>query len=640
MFMFITAIQVKARVPGSIYSDLRREGVLKETLLSGNNDLKYRWVSYDNWTFERIFNVDEKLLSKQYVYLLANGIDTVSEVTVNDRLIGRTDNQFIRYKWDVKHVLKVGQNTVRVSIQSAPLYSMQKSKEYKEKYKYEVYPCAKTDNNECNYDFIRKMAASYSWDWGPAFPTQGIWKSLGVESYDRAVIRDIMVDTKPDPKTPDRWTFAVNAHIETGSQTPLDAIIDITLDGKPLVAKHSQRLTADPLGAVKADFVITIPEDIPITAWYPNGVADNTQQLYSLQVRLSFADSQEVSAQTKRIGFRTIRLVQSTTPGDGLTFYFEVNGQPVFAKGSNWIPANVLQEDLTEAYVRDLLVSARAANMNVLRVWGGGVYESDVFYGLADELGIMIWQDMMYACAPYPGNPEFILSADVEISQQIQRLQHHPSIALWAGNNEIEWLMTGQDEIHRVDYRELFVKHMQTLVTGADTSRPFVTSSPSNGLRDAIENYTVKNPIDFRYGDVHYYDYSTPQWDSSVYPRGKFISEFGQLSYPSLDTWLSALPDSDMTYPASAGVQHRNRLGYPPGVNGSKVIEQLIANYFKLPAPVGIERFADLIYLSQIHQAMAIRSQVELYRRNREVDPQTGFGGTMGALYCRDYLYQ
>ncbi|CAG2120110.1 unnamed protein product, partial [Medioppia subpectinata] len=131
-------IQVRARVPGSIYSDLRREGVLKESLLSGDNDVKYRWVSYDNWTFERTFNVDEKLLSKQYVYLLANGIDTVSEVTVNDRLIGRTDNQFVRYKWDVKHVLKVGQNTV---------------------------PCTKSDNTECYVDFIRKMAASYSWDW-------------------------------------------------------------------------------------------------------------------------------------------------------------------------------------------------------------------------------------------------------------------------------------------------------------------------------------------------------------------------------------------------------------------------------------------------------------------------------------------
>ncbi|CAG2117852.1 unnamed protein product, partial [Medioppia subpectinata] len=508
---------------------------------------------------------------------------------------------------------------------------------------------------------------------GPAFPTQGIWKSLGVESYDRAVIRDIMVDTKPDPKTPNRWTLAVSAHIETGSQTPLDAIIDITLDGKPLVAKHSQRLTADPLGAVKADFVITIPEDIPITAWYPNGVADNTQQLYSLQVRLSFPDSQEVSAQTKRIGFRTIRLVQSPTPGDGLTFYFEVNGHPVFAKGSNWIPANVLQEDLTEAYVRDLLVSARSANMNMLRVWGGGVYESDVFYGLADELGIMIWQDMMYACAaypcargqheyvawvyesdvfygladelgimiwqdmmyacaPYPVNPEFLLSVDVEISQQIRRLQHHPSIAIWAGNNEIEAVIAAfvSDERHKQDYRELFVKHMQTLVTDGDTSRPFVTSSPSNGLRDKLENYTAKNPGDLRYGDVHSYNYMSPQWDWTVYPRGKFISEYGQLSYPSLDTWLTALPDSDMTYPTSAGVRHRNRLGF---FNGTKVIEGLSGNYFEMPAPGGVDRFADLIYLSQITQAMAIKTQTELYRRDREVDPQTGFGGTMGALY-------
>ncbi|CAG2101805.1 unnamed protein product [Medioppia subpectinata] len=312
-----------------------------------------------------------------------------------------------------------------------------------------------------------------------------------------------------DQKTPNRWTLAVSAHIETGSQTPLDAIIDITLDGKPLVAKHSQQLTADPLGSVKSDFVITIPNNIPITSWYPNDVADNTQQLYSLQVRLSFTrQSGSVgSDQTNRFPDHK----SDAEPDPRRWPHFEVNGHRVFAKGSNWIPANVLQEDLTEAYVRDLLVSTVSANMNMLRVWGGGVYESDVFYG----------------------------------------------------NNEIESVIAAfvSDERHKQNYRELFVKHMQTLVTAGDTSRPFVTSSPSNGLRDKVENYTAKDPGDLRYGDVHSYNYMSPQWDSSVYPRDKFISEYGQLSYTSLDTWRTALPDSDTTYQTSSSVRHKNRLG-------------------------------------------------------------------------------
>ena len=194
--------------------------------------------------------------------------------------------------------------------------------------------------------------------------------------------------------------------------------------------KHSLKPESD--GSVRVQFVIPI-QNIPITPWYPNGVAQNTQKLYKLTVNLSFDANQEVSTQTKRIGFRKISLIQNPVKPIGLTFYFEVNDLSFFAKGTNWIPANNLLEDITEEYLIHLLKSTKQANMNMMRVWGGGVYESDRFYELADEYGIMIWQDFMFACALYPTDPEFLDSVDKEVLTQVRRLQHHPSIAIWSG---------------------------------------------------------------------------------------------------------------------------------------------------------------------------------------------------------------
>jgi len=184
---------------------------------------------------------------------------------------------------------------------------------------------------------------------------------------------------------------------------------------------------------VKVIFVIPVNK-LQITPWFPNGVANNTQTLYNLNVALSVPEKKEVSVKSIKIGFRKIELIQEPVKPEGLTFYFKINDKTFFAKGSNWIPANVLTENVSKEYLRHLLESAKEANMNMLRVWGGGIYELDEFYELADELGIMIWQDFMFACALYPTDPNFLKSVDTEVVQQIRRLQHHPSIAIWAGN--------------------------------------------------------------------------------------------------------------------------------------------------------------------------------------------------------------
>ncbi|XP_054162255.1 beta-mannosidase-like [Oppia nitens] len=558
--MAMIAIKVKAKVPGSIHSDLRREGVLKQDIYVQYNDIDYQWVSLDNWTFVKTFTVDSNILNKKTVNLLAKGIDTISSVFINDKLIGKTNNQFVRYKFNVKDVLKVGLNTIRLAFQSAPAYALQQYTDHQRKYNYTI-------PSENKYDFIRKMAASFGWDWGPSFPTQGIWKDIGLELYDTVIIRDIVVETKPLTKSMSNWKLNLNVFLES-------------------IADQDK-------GEVSVKIEIAIPDNIPITVWYPNGVANDTQKLYKLKVNVSLVDNKEISSQTKKIGFRTIRLIQTPIQPKGLTFYFEVNGLPFYAKGTNWIPAHNLLDAVTDDYIRHLLVSTKEANMNMMRVWGGGVYETDYFYDLADELGIMIWQDIMFACAPYPSNPEFLETVDVEVRQQIRRIQNHPSIAIWS-----------------------------------DNVRPFVSSSPSNGLQAIKENYTSGSPNDYRYGDIHFYDYNSPLWDWKVFPSSKFVSEYGFQSYPSLETLSQAFSANDFTYPLSKAVERRQR-----NVFGKESIEKMSGRYFKMPSNGNIDRFNDFVYLSQITQAMAIKSETEFYRRNRDIDNQTGNGYTMGALY-------
>ena len=345
----------------------------------------------------------------------------------------------------------------------------------------------------------------------------------------------------------------------------MEAVFKINLD-KDVLVNDKQTFKPNKEGKSKQKFVIPI-KTIAITPWFPNGVANDTQKLYTLVVSLSDANNKDVSTQTKRIGFRTIELVQTPVKPEGLTFYFKVNGIPFYAKGTNWIPAHVLMEDLSEEYIRHLLVSAKKSNMNFMRVWGGGIYESDLFYRIADEVGIMIWQDMMFACALYPANPEFLATVDPEVTHQVRRLQHHPSIALWSGNNENEsWVRNGQNvTLHKRDYVELYINHVMKKILEDDNTRPFVPSSPSNGLEEKKENWTSSHSGDSRYGDVHYYNYDKPLWNWKQYPSGKFASEYGYISYSSLETFDQVLNESDYKVPISANMEWRQH--HPGGTN-------------------------------------------------------------------------
>lgn len=331
-----------------------------------------------------------------------------------------------------------------------------------------------------------------------------------------------------------------------------------------------------------------------------------------------------ISEKIVRIGFRTVELVQDEAP-EGLSFYFKVNGIPIFMKGSNWIPAHILPEKSYEtAKIKELLLATRDANMNMLRVWGGGVYESNYFYSLADEYGILIWQDMMFACAMYPSDEKFLDSVRQETKWAVRRLQHHPSIAIFATNNENEvalaqnWYGTNaRFEEFADDYRKLYVETVTNEIKNVDPTRGVLTSSPSNGDFDGDRKFGIgMNAQDPNYGDIHFYIVDLNGWLPKNYHQPRFSSEYGFQSFPA--GWSEVLREGDNQ---TALVDHRQHHPLKSKPISFLVEENLNVHFDSLD-------WDEKIYLSQLSQAMAIKTETEVYRSGRNT-----FANTMGALY-------
>lgn len=360
------------------------------------------------------------------------------------------------------------------------------------------------------------------------------------------------------------------------------------------------------------------------------------QPLYTLQVLYEDCATNDVQATRSdlrstslvRIGFRTIELVEDQAL-NGLSFYFKVNNIPVFMKGSNFIPASIFPEASgDEATLRRLMDDARDANMNMLRVWGGGLYESDLFYALADEMGILIWQDMMFACAMYPADSDFLASVRLETAQNVRRIQSHPSIAIWATNNENEaalrqnWYQTqSKFDKFEVEYEKLYIDTVKDEIQRNDPWRVVLNSSPGNGMN--FENITIAvNPQDNHYGDVHYYTYDLNLWDPRIYPRARFVSEYGFQSFPSHGSWLEILKPGDNL---KSMLDHRQHFPF-----GHTPIEVLIEKNLPDLDQNSPDYLESLIYFSQVSQAVAVKTQTNSYRveSGRPDSMQT-----MGALY-------
>ncbi|XP_022214341.2 beta-mannosidase [Drosophila obscura] len=616
-------------LPSGIYSAFGSQ------VLESYNDIKLRWLAYDNFTYTNSFQFDIHHYKRGHINLTFHGIDTIAEIRLNHQLLGRTDNMFVRYSYDVSAILQQ-ENVLEVEIVSPVWAALARSQALDAESSVPPACPPMRYNGECHVNMLRKMQSSFAWDWGPAAPSMGLWKNVQLEIYEVAVIRDIDVDISRSANG-SHWNMHIRCYMDAvGRQNFYATLIlyAVELLDHPVVVNT---YTYQPISYLTP--VIEFDQAVPIekvTAWWPNGYGD--QKLYPLHFTLKAwlgSNGPEVRSKTKsqkslRVGFRTLELVEVPAADKlGNTFLFRVNGLEIFMKGSNYIPSHILPEHQTKDQIEHLLKSAKEAHMNMLRVWGGGVYESDYFYNLADSLGLLIWQDMMFACAMYPVEEEYLSSVREEVRQNAKRLSHHPSIAIFVTNNENEaalvqdWYQTAYAEVRfESEYRELYlgnVIHELKLVSHKSRPQPLV-SSPSNGKASAVDNYISENPQDDYYGDVHFYDYLKDAWDPGIYPRPRFASEYGFQSLPSLYSWQRSKNDDDDLRTLMNHRQHHPL--------GSIPIISLVERHLPLPLPEDDNYAEALIYFSQISQAMATKVETELYRSLRDTAHNT-----MGALY-------
>ena len=580
----------KASVPGGIYSDLLANDVIPDPL-EYDNELDVQWVGKSDWEYRREFFVDESFATEQQIFLSCDGLDTIATLYLNDIEIGQSQNMHVGYDFPIDSALESGQNELRVVFESPVEYA----RTQEQSHPYEV-PGIRYPVDHPGRPFIRKAQCHFGWDWGPCLPTVGIYRDISLVATSGPLIRDITVEQN---------------HGDTGIRLDVVAHLRSPISTTTLVTVEIAGETISETCSIPdGDSTVTLTTDVTdVELWWPNGYGE--QPLYELAVTVG---DDETHTHSKQIGFRDLQIV--TEPDDaGRSFYIEVNGEPIFAKGANTIPIAPLYRDVTEEKYDHLIESAAAANMNMLRVWGGGYYESDRFYELCDEHGLLVWQDFMFACALYPATESFLESVKDEVRYQVRRLQSHPCIALWCGNNENEEALTNwfgdhaAHEDHVADFERLYHDTIIPTCEAIDPTRLCWPGSPSSG-KDTTDPYRESA------GDIHFWDvwHAGKPFEAYLETAPRFVSEFGYQSFPSTASLLEVLDESDLN-PTAPLMEHHQR---NPG--GNKRIVTRLCDNFRFPWS-----FDDFVFLTQLQQGMAMQTAIEHWRRRRPV--------TMGALY-------
>ncbi|XP_023292476.2 beta-mannosidase-like [Lucilia cuprina] len=611
--------------PIGVYTALKDE---YGCILESKNDDNLRWIAYDNWTFSTVFGIT--IDKGQRVNLTLHGIDTVSTVHLNGYEIGKTENMFIRYSFDISTYLK-SNNILEIKIKSPILTAKERAENLKENGINVPPDCPHVrTNGECHRNMLRKMQASFGGDWNLAAPSMGIWKPVDLEYYEVAIMRDVDVALRHNET---HWTMDMRLFLSTDIRQKFFCdvkFIAVELLDKPIVFKREISYNS-----LKIEFKVDIPKT-KIKLWWPNGYGE--QKLYPLYFESNCylnstgprLTSKTKSQKTIDVGFRTIEL-EEDLDDFGRTFYFKVNDQPIFIKGANFMPSHILPEySYRESKLLHLIKSAKETHLNMLRVWGGGFYESDTFYNLTDFYGILVWQDLAFTASTYPFSDSFVESVRLETSQNARRLAFHPSLCMFVTNDEIELYLTknktelGADSARlEEEYKQMFmgtIRHELNVISRNDfnpRAGPMI-STPSMGVEESKKEISI-DPQNPNYGDVHFWENEKDGMDPDIYPRARFISEYGFQSLPALTAWNRTINKNDSL---SDIVQHRQHdpKGFIP-------ILKLILRHFALPAMDWEKNVEPLIYLSQLTQAMATKTATEVFRSHRT------HKRTMGAIY-------
>jgi beta-mannosidase len=603
-----------ATVPGGVHTDLLDLGRIPDPFVS-DNETAVLWVAELDWEYRRTFVPSIEILDEERIFLVADGLDAIAEVRLNGELLGRANNQFRRWRWEIADLLGEGENELTILFSGPTIHAATEQR--------------RRGMNGVRQGLggaphVRKAPCQFGWDWGPKLPSIGIWKDVRLEGRSVARLEDVHLRQVHGDGA---LTVRADVRVEAWGDEELRVALTVRAPDKAVTYEAESKI-------LDGRATLDVRLDNPLL-WWPNGYGE--QPLYHVCAKLT-CEGRPVDEREYKIGLRTLELQQQEDAW-GRSFRFVVNGVPIFAKGSNWIPADAFVTRVSNERLDYLIRSVAATHQNMLRVWGGGFYEDDRFYDLCDRYGILVWQDFVFSCSTYPlDEPGFHENVRIEVDENVRRLRHRTSLALWCGNNEIEWFWESrgwavhdrENELKELiqeipalrvleessverdllpDWRALrdaydrfFHETLPDWVAELDPDTPYWSSSPSSStpFRDVNSEHR---------GDAHYWDV----WHGrkpftayrAVFPR--FMSEFGFQSFPTMETVEFYTGAADRN-PSSRIMEHHQR-----GRHGNGLIVSQMTDHFRVP-----RRFADWIYLSLVLQAEGIRYGVEHWRRHME----------------------
>jgi beta-mannosidase len=657
-----------AKVPGTVHGDLLRNGIIPDPFY-GTNEKDLQWIDKKDWEYRTFFDLDDSLAACNRTDIVFDGLDTYADVYLNGRLIVQADNMFRTWRADVKGILRKENNELFIRFRSPVKEDLPKLEKLGL-----VLPAGNDDSQLGGIGdrkismFARKAPYHYGWDWGPRFVTSGIWREVRLEGFSGVRIADVFIRQNEVTAQHALLTADIEAELD-GSLTP--AKVRVRWDngeacrewplrgtgagtgggGKAFAAENACAVGEVPAtgrgpepGHAAACGAASAAESVPAAAgtvsfgldfavpqprlWWCRGLGE--PNLYTFRVSLEDRHGNVLAERLVRTGLRSVRLaIEPDADGQGSSFRFELNGVPVFAKGANHIPNDSFLTEVTRERYRHEIASAAEANMNMLRVWGGGIYEQDDFYKLCDEYGIMVWQDFMFACTIYPGDEAFLENVRREAADNLKRLRNHPSIVLWCGNNEIDmgWVHYGehpgwgwkalytkeQEEMLWAGYEALFHRILPEEVAKHAPGAAYWPSSPmAMWTGDERQHAVGVQP----HGDVHYWNVwhnAEPfeHYDDNV---GRFMSEYGFQSFPEPRTVEGYAPEEQMALESDVMLAHQKN------GHGNRLIKTYMDRYMREP-----KDFRSFLLMSQALQAEGVGRAMEAHRRNKP--------HCMGSLY-------
>ncbi len=600
-----------ATVPGIVHTDLFNNKIIEDPFFR-TNEKDLQWIDKADWEYKTIIKVDKKLLKRENIELVFKGLDTYAEVYLNDLLLLSADNMFREWRAECKSYLNEGENSLKILFRSAVKEDLPKLRQLG----YQLPAVNDQSENGGLGDkkisiFARKAGYHYGWDWGPRFVTSGTWRKVYLESWDNAKIIDMYIKQKhiSTEKASLSGVFQIQS---TGKHNATLSISDYEkLDN----LGKAETLLSPGLNTVILDFEIKNPK-----LWWTNGLGE--AHLYKLIGRLNIGDNSIDETHTN-IGIRTLKLIQKKD-SLGRSFYFELNSVPVFMKGANYIPNDNFLPSVSAKEYEEVIQAAVDANMNMLRVWGGGIYENDIFYDLCDKYGILVWQDFMFACAMYPGDDAFVENVKNEAIQNVIRLRNHPCVALWCGNNEIDaawgygtdggwgWKERFSKEIQENiwnDYKKIFYDILPNTVKQYNNEIYYWPSSPMAGPNKRAFYEATS-------GDIHYWGvwHGKEPFESFKLKIGRFMSEYGFQSFPEFKTVKA------YTIPEDWDIRSEVMNAHQRSGKGNELINTYMNWYYKNP-----KDFESFLYMSQVLQAEGLKTAIEAHRRKKPY--------CMGTLY-------